>query len=321
MKVLYSLLALLCIVSTACSDKSLGNFNGPVHGGTFNQESQKTDITANLNHGSFTGGTFIGKRAEESGSDSSEVVDNKKKDKRLNIISGSMSGVFNGGNFNGKRQNIISGDMSGVFNGGNFNGKRDNKQGTNSSEVVDNKKKDKRPNIISGSVSGVFNGGNFNGKRQNIISGDLSGTFNAPNFSAKRNTRGLNLISGSMSGTFNRGNFNGKRDSKLPPILPDDFQGIINTDTFSVFTSSVPVTEENSFPHSYTFVTPSGKKFNIRSKNELKTKADRRNALVQVEKARRSSLKKGEAALDTASSKVEKLTQELNGKFSKFMKF
>merc|ERR1712127_347753 len=202
MKVLYSLLALLCIVSTVCSDKSLGNFNGPVHGGTFNQESQKTDITANLNHGSFTGGTFIGKRDNKQGTNSSEVVDNKKRDKRRNIISGAMSGVFNGGNFNGKR---------------------DNKQGTNSSEVVDNKKKDKRQNIISGAMSGVFNGGNFNGK-------------------------GLNLISGTMSGTFNGGNFNGKRDSKLPPILPDDFQGIINTDTFSVFTSSVPVTEENSFP-------------------------------------------------------------------------
>merc|ERR1712127_267007 len=110
----------------------------------------------------------IGKRDNKQGTNSSEVVDNKKKDKRQNIISGAMSGVFNGGNFNGKRQNIISGAMSGKFNGGNFNGKRDNKQGTNSSEVVDNKKKDKRQNIISGAMSGVFNGGNFNGKRQNI---------------------------------------------------------------------------------------------------------------------------------------------------------
>merc|ERR1712127_781408 len=243
MKVLYSLLALLCIVSTVCSDKSLGNFNGPVHGGTFNQESQKTDITANLNHGSFTGGTFIGKRAWKNRSKGKKIVMNERTVKRENLISGDFNGPVFGGTFNGKRDKSL-GNFNGPVHGGTFNqesqktditanlnhgsftggtfiGKRDNKHGTNSSEVVDNKKKDKRQNIISGAMSGVFNGGNFNGKRQNIISGDLTGTFNAPNLSGKRdNKQGTNssevvdnkkkdkrqnISSGSMPGVFNGG--------------------------------------------------------------------------------------------------------------------
>merc|ERR1712127_672440 len=227
MKVLYSLLALLCIVSTVCSDKSLGNFNGPVHGGTFNQESQKTDITANLNHGSFTGGTFIGKRAWKNRSKGKKIVMNERTVKRENLISGDFNSPVHGGTFNHERQkNQITANLNhGHFIGGTFIGKRDNKQGTNSREVVDNKKKDKRQNIISGAMSGTFNGGNFNGKRQNIISGSMSGEFNGGNFNGKRQ----NIISGSMSGVFNGGNFNGKRQN----IISGDLTGTFNAPNLS----------------------------------------------------------------------------------------
>merc|ERR1712127_225205 len=241
MKVLYSLLALLCIVSTVCSDKSLGNFNGPVHGGTFNQESQKTDITANLNHGSFTGGTFIGKRAWKNRSKGKKIVMNERTVKRENLISGDFNSPVHGGTFNHETQKTeITANLNhGHFTGGTFIGKRDNKQGTDSSEDLDNQKKDKRQNVISGGFNGQVFGGTFNGKRDN-----KQGTDSSEVLDNQKKDKRQNSISGGFGGSFFGGTFNGKRDKSL-----GNFNGPVHGGTFNQETQKTEITANLNHGH------------------------------------------------------------------------